>query len=55
MALEDFPLLKTWFEAIRARPATQRAYALGEQIKDRFDLTTDEQARKILFGQGAKA
>lgn len=55
MALEDFPHLKTWFEAIRARPATQRAYALGEQIKDRFDLTTDEQARKILFGQGAKA
>lgn len=55
MALEEFPHLKTWFEAIRARPATQRAYALGEQIKGRFDLTTDEQARKILFGQGAKA
>jgi GST-like protein len=55
MALEDFPHLKTWFEAIRARPATQRAYALGEQIKDRFDLATDEQARKILFGQGARA
>lgn len=54
MALEDFPHLKTWFEAIRARPATQRAYALGEQIKGRFDLTTDELARKILFGQGAK-
>ncbi|WP_130620804.1 glutathione binding-like protein [Dyella amyloliquefaciens] len=55
MRLEDFPQLKTWFEAIRARPATQRAYALGEQIKDKFDLTTDEAARKILFGQGAKA
>ena len=55
MALEDFPHLKRWFEAIRARPATQRAYALGEQIKGRFDLTTDEEARKILFGQGAKA
>ncbi|RAO74501.1 glutathione binding-like protein [Dyella jiangningensis] len=55
MALEDFPHLKRWFEAIRARPATQRAYARGEQIKDRFDLTTDEEARKILFGQGAKA
>jgi len=55
MALEDFPHLKRWFEAIHARPATQRAYALGEQIKGRFDLTTDEEARKILFGQGAKA
>lgn len=55
MVLEDFPHLKAWFESIRARPATQRAYALGEQIKDKFDLTTDEEARKILFGQGAKA
>ena len=55
MALVDFPHLERWFEAIRARPATQRAYALGDQIKDKFDLTTDEEARKILFGQGAKA
>ena len=54
MALEDFPHLKAWFEAIRARPATQRAYAIGEDIKGRFDLTTDEEARKVLFGQGAK-
>ena len=54
MALEDFPQLKAWFEAIRERPATQRAYALGEEIKGRFDLTTDEEARKVLFGQGAK-
>jgi GST-like protein len=55
MALVDFPHLERWFEAIRARPATQRAYALGDQIKDKFDLTTDEEARKILFGQGAKS
>ena len=54
MALEDFPHLKAWFESIRDRPATKRTYALGEEIKDRFDLTTDEDARKVLFGQGAK-
>ncbi|WP_243040537.1 glutathione binding-like protein [Dyella sedimenti] len=54
MRLEDFPHLKAWFEAIRARPATQRAYALGDEVKGRFDLTTDEEARKVLFGQGAK-
>ena len=54
MALEDFPHLRAWFDAIRARPATVRAYARGEEIKDRFDLTTDEAARKVLFGQGAK-
>jgi GST-like protein len=54
MALEDFPHLKAWFEAIRERTATKRAYARGEEIKGRFDLVTDEEARKILFGQGAK-
>jgi GSH-dependent disulfide-bond oxidoreductase len=54
MTLEEFPHLKAWFERIRERPATGRAYALGEEIKDNFDLTTDEDARKILFGQGAK-
>jgi GST-like protein len=30
--LEDFPALKGWFQRIQARPATQRAYALVEQI-----------------------
>lgn len=54
MALEDFPHLKAWFEAIHERPATKRAYALGDEIKGKFDLTTDEEARKVLFGQGAK-
>jgi len=55
MTLADFPHLQRWFEAIRERPATRRAYALGEDIKGRFDLTTDEEARKVLFGQGAKS
>ncbi|RWU22447.1 thiol:disulfide oxidoreductase [Pseudomonas alkylphenolica] len=30
--LDDFPALKGWFERIQARPATQRAYALIEQV-----------------------
>ena len=55
MTLDDFPHLQAWFAAIRERPATQRAYMRGEQIKGRFDLTTDEEARKVLFGQGAKS
>lgn len=54
MDLADFPHLKAWFDTIAARPATQRAYALGEPIRNGFDLTKDEEARKILFGQGAK-
>jgi GST-like protein len=50
MTLEDFPQLKRWFEAIAARPATVRAYAHAEQIQ-KVDLTQDEEARRLLFGQ----
>ena len=31
--LADFPHLQRWFNAIKARPATQRAYAIGDQYK----------------------
>lgn len=30
--LDDFPNIKRWFAAIQARPATERAYALVEQV-----------------------
>ncbi|WP_340315154.1 glutathione binding-like protein [Rhizorhabdus argentea] len=32
--LDDFPHLKRWFEAIATRPATTRAYAVFDRIKD---------------------
>jgi GST-like protein len=49
--LEDFPNLKRWFEAIRARPATERAYARGKEFQTR--PANSEESRKILFGQTA--
>ena len=52
--LEDFPNLQRWFEAIRARPATQRAYAKGRELQGEPAEMTDEQ-RRILFGQAAPA
>lgn len=48
--LDDFPNLKRWFDAIRSRPATQRAYALAEQIKKAAPPVTAEDS-KILYGQ----
>ena len=30
--LDDFPALKVWFERIKARPATMRAYALVDKV-----------------------
>jgi GST-like protein len=50
--LDDFPNLKRWFEAIRARPATIEAYRKGEEIRPSDAPMTDEQ-KKILFGQTA--
>ena len=50
--LEDFPHLKRWFEAIKAKPATVRAYAQGPKINPNPTISTDEQ-KKILFGQTA--
>ena len=49
--LEDFPHLKRWFEALRARPAVERAYQRAQQINTAQTVT--EEAKKILFGQTA--
>jgi GST-like protein len=49
--LEDFPHLKRWFEAIKARPATQRAYARAKEFQTL--PPNSEEARKVLFGQSA--
>jgi GSH-dependent disulfide-bond oxidoreductase len=51
--LEDFPNLKRWFDAIAARPATKRAYALVESINPKPWL--DDAAKKVLFGQTAES
>jgi GSH-dependent disulfide-bond oxidoreductase len=51
--LEDFPHLKRWFEAIKARPATVRAYERGASISTGPVVT--EEAKKILFGQTAQS
>ena len=49
--LENFPNLKRWFEAIKARPATAKAYELAKSINTAPSIT--EESRKILFGQTA--
>lgn len=50
--LAQFPNLRRWFDDIAARPATKRAYEVGERYRSR-DATVDEEAKKILFGQTA--
>ncbi len=49
--LAEFPHIARWFAAIRARPATMRAYAKAEQINT--TPTVNEASRAVLFGQTA--
>lgn len=46
--LDDFPDLKRWFASIAARPATVRAYALGERFASPTEMSA--QTRAYLFG-----
>lgn len=50
--LADFPNLARWHAAIRARPATQRAYAKGKEVNPQ-QAPMSEEAKKVLFGQTA--
>jgi GST-like protein len=49
--LADFPNLQRWFDSIRDRPATRRAYQVAEKINTA--PTVSEEAKRILFGQDA--
>lgn len=49
--LGEFPNVRRWFEAIRTRPATIRAYEKAQHYSNQPAVT--EAGKKILFGQTA--
>jgi GST-like protein len=49
----DFPHLKRWLEAIRARPAVERAYAKAKAVNPNVGGIRTAEERAILFGQTA--
>jgi GST-like protein len=49
--IDQFPHLKRWKATIRARPATQRAYARVQEVNPGAGGIRTEAERKILFGQ----
>ena len=51
--IEDFPHIKRWFEAIKARPATVRAYEIVQKVNPQAGAPMSEDAKKIMFGQTA--
>ena len=51
--LEDFPNLKRWFESIKARPATVRAYEIVQKVNPQAGKPMGESEKKVMFGQTA--
>jgi len=47
-----FPNLKRWYDTIAARPATQRAYALKQQVNPDAGKPLSDEERRHLFGTG---
>jgi GSH-dependent disulfide-bond oxidoreductase len=52
--IEDFPNLKAWLARMEARPAVKRGLDLAKEQQGKVDLSKDDEARKVLFGQRAK-
>ena len=52
----EFPNVKAWRERIGARPAVQRGFVLGRELREQQnnDPKAQEEARRILFGQRAR-
>ncbi len=53
--IEDFPHLKRWLEAIKARPAVVKAYEWTAKINPGAGGIRTAEERAILFGQTAKS
>jgi GST-like protein len=51
--IKRLPNFARWLERMKARPAVARGIAV--RVEEKIDLATDEEARRILFGIGAKS
>ncbi len=51
--IDDFPHLKRWLEAVKARPAVQRGMVLGVELRQNIDMK-DPNVQAVLFGQRAR-
>ena len=52
--LNEFPNLRRWFDAMKARPAVFKGIDVGKDVRAQSNLATDKDAQKVLFGQRAR-
>lgn len=54
--LAEFPALERWYKRMHDRPAVARAVVVGEDLRSKdYNLGTDKEAQKVLFGQRARS
>src|SRR5262249_30913522 len=51
LGMEEYPSLKRWIEAVKARPAVQKGLAVGQELRQ---PSLDDEAKKGLFWQKAR-
>ncbi|MEM8552315.1 MAG: glutathione S-transferase N-terminal domain-containing protein [Pseudomonadota bacterium] len=54
MDIEEFPNVKRWLTALKARPAVERGMALGAEEREKMQISSDPAQQAILFGQRAR-
>ena len=52
--INEFPNLKRWLDAVKARPAVKRGMALGLELRQGIDMK-DPKVQAVLFHQRARA
>ncbi len=52
--MTPYPEVQRWHAAIKARPATARAYAKAKDVNPDAGKTMSDEEKKLLFGQGRR-
>ena len=52
--IAEFPNLEKWYQRMHDRPAVAKAVKISEELRANYNLATDKDAQKVLFGQRAR-